>query len=40
MVNNLDIMNKGNRPTSVISNRQDVIEIIIITIYVGNFVKD
>jgi hypothetical protein len=40
MANNLDIMNKGNRPTFVTSNRQEVIDITIATIYVGNFVKD
>jgi hypothetical protein len=39
MVNNLDIMNKGNRTTFVTSNRLEVIDITIATIYVGNFVR-
>jgi hypothetical protein len=38
--NDLDIMNKGNRPTFVTCNRQEVIYIIIATFYAGNFIKD
>jgi hypothetical protein len=38
--NGLDIMNSGNRPTFVTSNRQEVIDITIATFYAGNFVKD
>jgi hypothetical protein len=38
--NDLDIMNKGNRPTFVTSNRQEVINITIATFYAGNFIKD
>jgi hypothetical protein len=33
MVNGLDVMNKGNRPTFVTSNRQEVIDITISTFY-------
>jgi hypothetical protein len=33
-------MNKGNRPTSVTSNRQDIIDITIATFYAGHFIKD
>jgi hypothetical protein len=40
MANGLDIMNKGNRPTFVICNRQEVIEIRIATFYTGNFIKN
>jgi hypothetical protein len=40
MANGLDIMNKGNRPTFVTSNRQEVINITIATFYAGNFIKD
>ena len=40
MANGLDIMNKGNRPTFVTSNRQEVIDITIATLYAGNFIKD
>jgi hypothetical protein len=40
MTNGLDIMNKGNRPTFVTSNRQEVIAIKIATFYAGNFIKD
>jgi hypothetical protein len=39
MANGLDIMNKGNRPTSVTCNRQEVIDITIATLYTGNFIK-
>ena len=39
MANDLDIKNKGNRPTFVTCNRQDVIDITIATLYVGNFIK-
>ena len=40
MANDLDIMNKGNRPTFVTCNRQEVIDITIATFYAGNFIKD
>jgi hypothetical protein len=40
MANDLHIMNKGNRPTFVTSNRQEVIYITIVTSYAGNFIKD
>jgi hypothetical protein len=40
MANNSDILNKGNRPTFVTSNRQEVIDITIATFYAGNFIKD
>jgi len=40
MANQLDIMNRGNRPTFVISNRPEVIDITIATFYAGNFIKD
>jgi len=33
-------MNKGNRPTFVKSNRQEVIDVTIATFYVGNFIKN
>jgi hypothetical protein len=39
MANGLDIMNRGNRPTFVTSNRQEAIDIIA-TFYAGNFVKN
>jgi hypothetical protein len=39
MANGLDIMNKGNRPTFVTSNRQEVTDITIATLYAGNFIK-
>jgi hypothetical protein len=39
MANGLDIMNKGNRPTFVTSNRQEIIDITIATFYAGNFIK-
>jgi hypothetical protein len=40
MENGLEIINKGNKPTFVTSNRQEVIYITIATIYAGNFIKD
>jgi hypothetical protein len=40
MANGLDIMNRGNRPSFVTTNRQEVIDITIVTLYAGNFVKD
>jgi hypothetical protein len=40
MANGLDIMNKGNRPTLVTSDRQEVIDITIATLYAENFIKD
>ena len=40
MVNGLDIMNSGNRPTFVTSNRQEVINITIAILYTGNLIKD
>jgi hypothetical protein len=40
MVNGFDIMNRGNRPTTVTSNRQEVVDIMIATYYAGNFVKN
>jgi hypothetical protein len=40
MANDLNIMNKGNRPTFLTSNRQEVIDITIATFYAGNFIKD
>jgi len=40
MANGLDIMNRGNRPTYVTSNRQEIIAITIATLYAGNFIKD
>ena len=33
-------MNRGNKPTFVTSNRQEVIDITIATVYAGNFIKD
>jgi len=33
-------MNRGNRPTFVTSNRQEVIYITIATLHAGNFIKD
>ena len=33
-------MNRGNKPTFVTSNRQEVIDITIATVYVGNCIKD
>jgi hypothetical protein len=40
MANGLDIMNRGNRPTFVTSNRQEVIDITIATFHAGNLIKD
>jgi hypothetical protein len=40
MANGLDIMNRGNKPTLVTSNRQKVIDITIATFYVGSFIKN
>jgi len=40
MANGLDIMNRGNKPTFVTSNRQEVIDITIATVYAGNCIKD
>jgi hypothetical protein len=40
MANGLDIMNRGNRPTFVTINRQEVIDITIATFYAGNLIKD
>ena len=40
MANGLDLMNKGNRPTFVTTNRQEVIDITIATLYAGNLIKD
>jgi hypothetical protein len=36
----LDIMNRGNRPTFVTTNRQEVIDITIATFYARNLIKD
>jgi hypothetical protein len=40
MAHGLDIMNRGNRPTFVTSKRQEVIDIAIATVYVGNCIKN
>jgi len=40
MANGLDIMNRGNRPTFVTTNRQEVIDITIATFYAGSLIKD
>jgi len=40
MANRLDIMNRGNRPTFVTTNRQEVLDITIATFYAGNLTKD
>ena len=40
MANGLDVTNRGNTPTFVTSNRQEVIDITIATLYAGNFIKD
>jgi hypothetical protein len=40
MANGLDIVNRGNRPTFVTSNRKEVIDITIATLYAGNLIKD
>jgi hypothetical protein len=39
MANGLDIMNRGNRPTFVTTNRQEVIDITIATFYAGSLIK-
>jgi hypothetical protein len=39
LANVLDIVNKGNKPTFVTSNRHKVIDITIASLYDGNFVK-
>jgi hypothetical protein len=36
----LDIMNKGNRPTFVTTNRQEIIDVMIATFYADNLIKD
>jgi hypothetical protein len=38
MANDLDMMNKGNRPTFVTCNRQEVTDITIVTFYAGNII--
>jgi len=40
MANGLDIMNRGNKPTFVTSNRQEEINITVSTVYVGKYIKD
>ena len=40
MANGLDIMNRGNKPTFITSNKRVVIDITIATVYAGNFIKD
>jgi hypothetical protein len=40
MAKGLDIMNRGNKPTFVTPNRQEVIDITIATVYAGNYIKD
>jgi hypothetical protein len=40
MANGLDIMNRGNRPTFVPTNRQEAIDTTIATFYAGNLIKD
>jgi hypothetical protein len=40
MANGLDIMNRGNRPTFVTTDRQEVIDITIATVYAGNLIND
>ena len=40
MANGSDIMNRGNKHTFITYNRQDVIEITIVPVCVGNFTKD
>jgi hypothetical protein len=40
MANGLDILNRSNRPTLVMSSRQEVIDITIATFYAGNLIKD
>jgi len=40
IANGLDIMNRGNKLIFVTSNRQEVIDITIATVYVGKCMKD
>jgi len=40
MAKRLDIMDRGNKSTFVTSNRQEVTDITIATVYVGNCTKD
>jgi hypothetical protein len=40
IANGLDIMNRGNRPTFVISNKQEVTDIKNANFYVGNLIKN
>jgi hypothetical protein len=40
MANGLDIMNKSNRPIFVTCNKQEVMDINIVTFYAGNFIKN
>jgi len=40
MANGLDIMNRGNIPTFVTPNKQEVIDITIATFHPGNLIKD
>ena len=38
--NGLDIMNRGNGPTIVTSNRQEVTDITTATLYIGNLINN
>jgi hypothetical protein len=40
MANDLDIMNKGNKPSFVTFNRQEVVDVTVATFYAGNFIED
>jgi len=40
MANGMDMINRGNRPTFVMSNRQEVIDITIATFHAGKLIKD
>ena len=40
MANGLDTKNRGNKPTFVTTNSQEVIDITIATFYAGNLIKD
>jgi hypothetical protein len=40
MANGFDIMDRDNRPTFVTSNRQEVIDITITTLYAGNLINN
>jgi len=40
MANGLDIMYRGNKSAFLRSNRQEVTDITIATVYAGNFIKD